>query len=188
MIDNTDRNDFLEQDPDGGYWLYAGNMMRPSGRSGSDVVRIGFCVGGKWVDHGAFEIGSEGAPREPGPSPLILSLYKGALLAIVEVWSSPPWANARCRHLGPKARVAARPGAVRPTLGFRGCHGSPYLCAERAAKLAALAFDLMTERTPDGGLLMTATMDRFDPTNPEHMRASLRLAEIMIEHGGNPSW
>ncbi len=62
-----------------------------------------------------------------------------------------------------------------------------YLSAERAASLGPLP-DLITERTPDGGLLMSSTTDKFDPTNREHMRRSRHMAEIMIEHAGNPDW
>jgi hypothetical protein len=54
-----------------------------------------------------------------------------------------------------------------------------YLSAERAAG-ATLAREILTERTPDGGLLMTATEERLDPTNPEHARRARILAESMI--------
>ena len=46
-----------------------------------------------------------------------------------------------------------------------------YLSADRAAGLT-LALEILTERTPDGGLLMSATTERLDPTNPEHVRRS----------------
>ena len=45
---------------------------------------------------------------------------------------------------------------------------------------------IKTERTADGGLLMTATEARFDPANVEHMRASRLMAQIMMRYGGNP--
>jgi hypothetical protein len=44
-----------------------------------------------------------------------------------------------------------------------------YLSAERADGLT-LAREILTERTPDGGLLMNATTERLDPMNPEHLR------------------
>lgn len=43
-----------------------------------------------------------------------------------------------------------------------------------------LAPEILTERTPDGGLLMSATTDRLDPTNPEHIRRARILAETLI--------
>ncbi len=36
----------------------------------------------------------------------------------------------------------------------------------------------------DGGLLMTATEERLDPTNPEHLERARILAEIMIARTG----
>jgi hypothetical protein len=43
---------------------------------------------------------------------------------------------------------------------------------------------IVTERTPDGGLLMIAAETRLDPQNAEHMKGSRAIAEIMIEHAG----
>ena len=40
--------------------------------------------------------------------------------------------------------------------------------------------DIKTERTPDGGLLMSATEDRLDPANPGHLRAARVIAETII--------
>lgn len=58
-----------------------------------------------------------------------------------------------------------------------------YLSAERAAGVA-LAREVLTERTHDGGLLVSATTERLDPTNPEHVRRARILAEIMIARTG----
>jgi hypothetical protein len=38
----------------------------------------------------------------------------------------------------------------------------------------------LAERTPDGGLLMSAATERLDPTNPEHVRRARILADTMI--------
>ncbi len=54
-----------------------------------------------------------------------------------------------------------------------------YLSAERAAGLK-LGPEILTERTPDGGLLMSATTERLDPANREHVRRARILAETMI--------
>jgi hypothetical protein len=58
-----------------------------------------------------------------------------------------------------------------------------YLSAPLAAGLK-LPGEILTERTPDGGLLMIAAEERLDPTNPEHLRRSRILAETMIAHAG----
>jgi Immunity protein 52 len=43
-----------------------------------------------------------------------------------------------------------------------------------------LSPEITTERTPDGGLLMSATTERLDPNNPEHVRRARILAETLI--------
>jgi hypothetical protein len=43
---------------------------------------------------------------------------------------------------------------------------------------------LLTESTPDGGLLMSATEERFDPANAEHLRRARIIAETMIARTG----
>jgi len=58
-----------------------------------------------------------------------------------------------------------------------------YLSAPIAARLD-LPPEIVTERTPDGGLLMSATEERLDPTNPEHLRRSRILAETLITRTG----
>jgi len=181
VIANTKRDDWCKPDPDEGYWLFARNDD-PADASGADKVSVFICAGNKSVDHGSFEIGSEVSP--PNPALVTYPIYKGALLAILSVWS-PPWANVRCSIWGHKP--TSPPGLPPfPYSGFQ-MPWISYLCAERAAKLGPLP-DLVTERTPDGGLLISATTDRFDPTNVQHTRASRQMAQIMIEHGGNPNW
>jgi hypothetical protein len=59
-----------------------------------------------------------------------------------------------------------------------------YLSTQRATGLKPSP-EIVTERTPDGGLLMTATEDRLDPTNPEHARRARILAETMITQTEN---
>jgi hypothetical protein len=58
-----------------------------------------------------------------------------------------------------------------------------YLSAEHAAGIT-LPRDILTERTPDGGLLMSATTERLDPDNPEHVRRARMIAEVMIARMG----
>jgi hypothetical protein len=123
-----------------------------------------------------------GSPLFPAdPALVTYPIFKGALLAIVSVWPAP-WANAKCSIWG--QRPQALPGE--PPFPYSG-YQMPwvsYLSADRAASLPAL----ITERTADDGLLMSATTDRFDPTNVEHMRRSRQMAQIMIAHRGDPGY
>jgi hypothetical protein len=58
-----------------------------------------------------------------------------------------------------------------------------YLSAPIAARLE-LPPEIVTEHTPDGGLLMIATEERLDPENPEHRRRARLLGETMTERTG----
>jgi len=61
-----------------------------------------------------------------------------------------------------------------------------YLSPELAAGLK-LTPEILAEHTPDGGLLMTATEERLDPTNPAHLRRARVLAETLIARTGYQS-
>ncbi len=54
-----------------------------------------------------------------------------------------------------------------------------YLSAKQAAGVR-VAPGILSERTPGGGLVMSATTDRLDPMNPTHARGARILAEILI--------
>ncbi len=119
-------------------------------------------------------------------------LFKAALLAISSAWDAQ-WSCAQ----------AFRNDVVKVPINFGGVSAfrmdSPiqvpldptfpksifhipwfsYLSAECAAGVAPTR-DVFTERTPDGGTLMTATEDRLDPGNPGHVRRARVIAETMI--------
>ena len=59
-----------------------------------------------------------------------------------------------------------------------------YLSAQHTAGVSR-ASEILTEPAPEGGLLMSATKERLDPTNPEHVRRTRILAETMIAQTGN---
>ncbi len=127
-------------------------------------------------------------------------LFKAALLAIRASWDAQ-WAYAQaCRNDVVKVPIDFGPGVP----AFR-IDGAPqvsldptfpksifhvpwiiYLSAQHAAGVT-LAREILTERTPDGGLLISATTERLDPTNPEHVRRARILAETMIACTGYSS-
>jgi hypothetical protein len=51
---------------------------------------------------------------------------------------------------------------------------------DRATSGLRLSPEIQSERTPDGGVLISACDDRLDPANPEHVRRSRIIAETMI--------
>ena len=132
----------------------------------------------------------------PDLSVVTYPLFKAALLAINGIWRAP-WACAQAIRLGTVA-VPIDFGGVQATridsaAQVPSDHRFPhsvfhipwiaYLSA-RLSDGVTLAPEILTERTPDGGLLMTATEERFDPANPEHLRRARILAETLIARTG----
>jgi hypothetical protein len=181
VADHAWRDDWGGQDPELGYQLGAFNGLvadLPTSRS----LEVILTAGSMFVNHSRIGIGSPYHP--PAPDLVRYDLFRGALLALISVWPSP-WANVKCSIWGedPPTPTGEPPF---PYSRFQ-MPWISYLCAERAAQLGPLP-DLITERTPDGGLLMSATTERFDPTNLQHLRSSRHMASIMIEHAAEPAF
>jgi hypothetical protein len=127
-------------------------------------------------------------------------LFKAALLAISAAWDAR-WAYAQaCRngvvkvpidfgHGVPAFRIDSVPQVPLDPTFPKSIFHVPwiiYLSAQHAVGVTP-AREILTERTPDGGLLMSATTERIDPTNPEHVRRARILAETLIAQTGNRS-
>jgi hypothetical protein len=109
-------------------------------------------------------------------------LFKGALLAIITNWPAP-WAKVQAFKSEQEHVPFGPGGAVEvSTKWAQRLTWLGYLSAERANGLT-LPHDLLTERTPDGGLLMIAAEQRLDPSNPTHMRHANLITEIMTTYG-----
>lgn len=126
--------------------------------------------------------------------------FKAALLAINSAWDAQ-WAYANARRNDvvkvpvafasgvPAFRVDSAPPVPLDSTFPKSVFHVPwivYLAAERAGGVT-LTGKILTERTPEGGLVMSATTDRLDPTNPEHVRRARGLAETLIASIGNAS-
>jgi hypothetical protein len=104
-------------------------------------------------------------------------LFKAALLAINAIWPTNRAYAYAYRTDYDKAPLS--PGAeLFPSSGFH-IPWLGYLSAPLAAGLE-LPAEILTETTPDDGLLMTATEERLDPTVPEHWRRARIIGEAMI--------
>ena len=127
-------------------------------------------------------------------------LFKAALLAISAVWDAQ-WAYAQADRYDvvkvpidfgpgvPAFRIDSAPQVPLDPIFPKSIFHVPwiiYLSAQHAAGVS-LAREILTEPTPDGGLLMSATKERLDPTNPEHVRRARILAETMIACTGGSS-
>ena len=186
------RNDFNDPYPDDGYTGIA--MTREI--SDPRVACVSLNAGGKregglWLNFG----------DDPAPDLTIVTypLYRAAVLAINAVWRAP-WVCAEAFRSGAISvpNVEIVPGLIGtrfdsvervpldPTFPYSVFHipWIVYLAAEYAAGVA-LPRDILAERTPDGGLLMSATTQRLDPDNPEHVRRARIIAEVMIARVGS---
>lgn len=183
---NVARDDYKEPDPDYGYHAVA----RTSLVNAPQNVRFSIQAGGKRVGNTMLEFGEYDIA--PDLKIVTYPLFKAALLAIEGAWL-PAWACALCLTSGVVQvpfelggaqafmMKAVPPVPSDPTFPDSAFHVPwlAYLSASLAAGLK-LTSEIQTERTSDGGLLMTATEDRLDPTNPEHVRRARILAETMI--------
>ena len=96
---------------------------------------------------------------------------------------SPAWA---CAHVFKMHYDKAPLGIGAPLFPYSRFHipWIAYLSTSLASGLR-LPVEIRTERTPDGGLLLTATEERLDPTNSEHLARARIIAETMVAHAGN---
>jgi Immunity protein 52 len=158
-----------------GYTCVAFTDNAVKSRNASLRVNAGGKVKGDiWLQTGSYKV-------PPDPAILTYSFFRAALLSINAIWS-PPWNCAQVFRLG-YYNAPLFPGASLFPYSLFHIPWIAYLSASLAAKVVAPA-DILNERTPDGGLLMSATTDRLDPTNPEHLRRARILAEIMIAETG----
>jgi hypothetical protein len=175
---NVARDDFKRPEPYRGYTAsaFTDNAVEP--RNASLRIRAG---GGEAGDT-MFETGRYKVA--PDPAMVTYPLFKAELLAINTIWP-PPWACAYAFRM--KYNEAPLfPGA---SLFPYSCFHIPWIAYLSAPLVVGLVLppDIVTERAPEGGLLMSATEERLEPTNPEHLRRARILAEMLIKRTGYSS-
>jgi hypothetical protein len=175
---NVVRNDYDQPEPQSGYKAI-GVTDNPTQ---SRVAKLRVAAGAVFPGELGLEVGDFIYPTDP----LIVSysLFRKALLATSAIWQ-PTWASVdafRTRYW----EKPIVPGA--PEFPYSPFHipWIAYLSPALSVRFA-LPADILTERTPDGGLLMTATKERLDPTNLEHLRRAHILADTMIARTGYKS-
>jgi hypothetical protein len=190
---NVARSDFGNLSPDYGYSAsaMAGEFKHPR----SVTFRVN--AGGRWDNRMELQFGEYDVL--PDLSVITYPLFRKALLAINAIWCMP-WLCAQ----------TFRSGTVAVPMDFGGVQGSriegvvqvpsdptfprsifhiPWIACLSAGLAVGVtpAREIFTERTADGGLLMSATMERLDPDIPEHARRARILAETLITQTGRSS-
>jgi hypothetical protein len=169
---NVSRDDFHAPDPDYGYSAvaFSDNVVE------SRRVHLRIRSGGKFERTTCLETGDWKVL--PDPTIVTYPIFKDALLAINAIWP-PLWACSYAFKVD-YFEVPLAPGA--PLFPYSRFHvpWMGYLPASLTKPFVLPPPEIIIERTPDGGLLMIATEDRLDPTNPEHLRRARIIAEAMI--------
>ncbi|MDR3512762.1 MAG: hypothetical protein P4L73_14090 [Caulobacteraceae bacterium] len=182
-----------QPDPNGGYWSCAMSNDAP-GRDGDDKSKtFRVTAGSKWRNCAEFEVGSLGAP--PDPALVTYPLYRQVLEIVASIWPAP-WAWARAiMSRGDEGRSWTPPaaGATKDEWLASMLAAQPppsvevpwmlYLSAPFAEGLAPPP-ELSVERTPGGGLILSAMLERPAPENPDHLRRGRMLGAIMDERLG----
>jgi hypothetical protein len=188
---NVTRDDFGRPEEYYGYSAVAYTSSAIKSRKASLRIKDGGkSKGDTWLQTGDWQV-------LPDPAIVTYPLYRAALLAINAIWP-PIWACA-CAFRSNIARVPETySGGVQgyrlenlpmvpndPTFKDSAFHipWIGYLSAPLAAGVA-LPPEIVSERTPDGGLLTIATEERLEPENLEHLRRSRLIVETMLARTG----
>jgi hypothetical protein len=172
---NVKRDDYGQPEPYYGYNAVAFTNNVAKARNASLQIEAGGKAEGSiWLQTGDYKVA-------PDPSILTYPFFRTTLLAINAIWS-PPWSCARAFRLDYHEAPLFSGAPLFPYSRFH-IPWVAYLAAPLAANVV-LPAEILNERTTDGGLLMTATTERLDPSNPEHLRRARILAEIMIARTG----
>jgi hypothetical protein len=176
---NVSRDDFDEPDPDYGYSAVAFSDTVVESRR----VHLRVRTGGEPERSTSLETGEWNVP--PDPAIVTYPIFKKALLAINAIWP-PIWACAYAFNVD-YFEVPLAPGAALFPYSRFHIPWMGYLSPSFTTRFVLPPPEIVTERTPDGGLLMIATADRLDPANPEHLRRARIIVERMIASTGYTS-
>ena len=175
-------------DPDEGY------SVRSTTAQGGDEPTIGprdleygAKLGSKWNNYACLTMGGLGWAGDL--SAVRYPEMRALIWAFASSWGAP-WVNGGIKDsgIGSYEEMARDSFFSSPNGPQRRPYGRPwvsYLSAERAIGLV-IPSSLVSERTPDGGILISATKDQFNPENAGQLGRSRLLSEILMERGGNP--
>jgi len=172
---NVSRDDLGRPEPESGCTAMAYTMIDARSR------RMRLCVR-TWLGDVWLNAGDEMVAPDPGI--VTYPLFRAALLAINTIWQQH-WACVQAFRVDYDQVPLYAGAAPFPYSRFH----IPWIAYLGPSLLQGSDSPpgIKTERTPDGGLLMSATEERLDPTNPEHLHRARILAETMMAQTGLPS-
>ena len=166
-------DDWGEPTPVCGYWFGAITRDTPRNRSFSVLCNGGATLKWPFPNHVKFSTSSLADPQ-PDADVVAYPIFYSALRAIVDAWD-PVRAGAYSQQLIQLNESASRfpPAWIQ------------YLCPWLAKKITPPS-TVLSERLPNGGLLMTATKETFDVDNPAHLKAAQDMAAAMASLNALP--
>lgn len=176
---NVVRDDYGQPEPEFGY-RSAGVTNNPIA---SRIAKLTVDAGAVFRESSVLlEFGDPSfAPTDPAI--VNYPRFRQALNTMTALWQ-PAWSYA-CAFRMDYWKAPIVPGA--PLIRYSPFHipWIAYLSPTLSRGLVVPPSDLRTEHAPGGGLLLSATEEAFDPTNPEHLRRAHILAETMIARTGD---
>jgi Immunity protein 52 len=175
---NVRRDSYDQPEPKSGYGAIGVTENAKKSRIAKLTADAGAVFPGGTV---MLEIGD---PIAAATDPAIVNypLFRKALLAMTALWQ-PAWSYA-CAFRMDYWKAPIVPGA--PVIRYNPFHipWIAYLSPTLSRGFVVPPSDVHTEHAR-GGLLLSATEENFDPTNPEHLRRAQLLAETMISRTGD---
>ena len=172
---HPDRRD----NPSHGYAVVARGAQVESEFGSAGTAHLWITAGAKFGDRISFAIGDILFP--PDFSLVTYPLYRASLETLASIWPVP-WA------LAYTFSTETPPIDAKTGSGLK--RQSPFEVAWIAYLSPALALglepppEIVSERTPGGGMILSAAPGLIDPQNPDHMRRSRALQAIMTERVG----
>jgi len=167
---NISRDDLGRPEREGGYTAVAHTTI------GARSHRMTL-----WVDRWNGWLNAGDQMVAPDPAIVTYALFRSALLTINAIWQQQ-WACVQAFRVDYHEVPLYAGAALFPYSRFH----IPWIAYLGPSLLdgPVSSPDIKTENTLDGGLLMTATEERLDPTNPDHLHRARILAETMMARTG----
>jgi hypothetical protein len=183
----VERNDIKDEDgstdPRNGYRLLARGTEDGREFGSSQSIDVVAEIGSHWDNELKFEVGD--LLSFPEPVLTTYPIYRGALEAMASTMPCPyVWARYCISWDTGDFPPGPVPGGP-PIEIFDGAWIA-YLSAPLAAGFTPPE-DLFPERTPGGGLILSAVKDHIDPANPDHVRASQKLQTVLSKQVARPN-
>jgi Immunity protein 52 len=176
---NVVRDDYGQPEPEFGYL----STCVTNNPIASRIVKLEVDAGAVLRESSVMLVVGDPSFAPTDPAVVSYPRFRQTLVAMTALWQ-PAWSYA-CAFRMDYWKAPIVPGA--PVIRYNPFHipWIAYLSPTLSRGFVVPSSDVRTEHAPGGGLLLSATEEAFDPTNPEHLRRARLLAETLISHTGD---